>query len=339
MSNERLGRLISNIPNPTNAELAELEARYIKNYHFDYSAIKKIDIDDLLDLHIADIPEVKLNSLEEDIALAKRIENGGDDAQEAREALFYSVVYMVISEASKKTKDKQEMMDLVQEGNLILWEKAIEKYDWRHGFKFSTYAMWWIRSAQSRYLSRNSRPYRVPEKVILDSKIVVRTFDRLSDENQHKPTLKDISEVTGIKPDKARELFDFAKQKYVSLSSPTNKRDDMEVEETAEDHKSLHGIALEDSIDEKNHIEFVKSKIVEELSHLIPRQREVLKFRLGIGNQNIWNGDYMPFEKIGKIMGGITRERVRQIQRDGLRNIKDRKIHNLLITILSSSKI
>src|SRR3989344_6051386 len=131
MSNERLGRLISNIPNPTNAELAELEARYIKNYHFDYSAIKKIDIDDLLDLHIADIPEVKLNSLEEDIALAKRIENGGDDAQEAREALFYSVVYMVISEASKKTKDKQEMMDLVQEGNLILWEKAIEKYDWR----------------------------------------------------------------------------------------------------------------------------------------------------------------------------------------------------------------
>ncbi|QQG41599.1 MAG: sigma-70 family RNA polymerase sigma factor [Candidatus Woesebacteria bacterium] len=336
MSKERPAKPTFNLPNPTDDDLAQIEEKYIKNYKFDHSLITNVEIDDMLGLHLASLPQIKLNSLEEDIALAKRIEKGGEDAYEAREALLYSVAHMVISEAAKRAKDKQTMMDLVQEGNLVLWEKAIEGYNWRRGFKFSTFAMWWIKAAQSRTINRNSGAYRIPENVIYSSRKVRNTMYQLTAEKGHTPTLEDISEKTEIKPARVKKLLDYTRQRQVSLSSKINPHDDTEIADQLEDENAPYRNSLEDQIDENDITETLKRKVDSELSKLISRQREVLKFRLGIGNQNKWNGERMTFEQIGKIMGGITRERVRQIQRDGLRHIKDREVHELLLTILST---
>lgn len=335
MPKERANKEGSNIPDPTNAELAELENTYLKNYRFDYSAIQKVDIKDLLGLHLADIPEIQMNTLEEDIALAKRIEKGGEDANEAREALLYSVSHMIVSEAVKYTLDRQTMMDLIQEGHMAVWEKAIKRYDWKRGFKFSTYAMWWIRSVQFRYLSKNSRPFNVSEKMIFDSNKVAEVFSRSSTKNQYNDALKDVAETIGIKPSKVKELLDLANQKLISLSSLTNTPEKTEFGETIEDKAALHGASLEDRIDEKQVLDSFRVKLTGELSHLIPRQRQVIMFRLGIGNNNEWDGKPMALEQIGKIMGGVSRERVRQIQKEALRHIKDKEIREILIKFLS----
>jgi RNA polymerase primary sigma factor len=254
--------------------------------------------------YLREIGKVPLLTAEEEVELAKRYENN-DKA--AKDKLTESNLRLVVSIAKKYIGRGLSLLDLIQEGNQGLI-RAVEKYDWRKGYKFSTYATWWIRQAITRAIADQARTIRIPVHMVETINKLYRISRRLMQDLGREPTAEEIAEEAEIDPDRVREIFKIA-QEVTSLEAPVG-----------EDQESFLGDFIPDEsqlspVDQASK-QLLKDHLDEVLSTLSDREAKVLKLRFGLeGNKQ------MTLEEVGKVFG-VTRERIRQIEAKALRKLK-----------------
>ncbi|MFV1917438.1 MAG: RNA polymerase sigma factor RpoD, partial [Patescibacteria group bacterium] len=254
--------------------------------------------------YLREIGRVPLLIAEEEVELAKRNERR---EKAAKDKLTESNLRLVVSIAKKYIGRGLSLLDLIQEGNQGLI-RAVEKYDWRRGFKFSTYATWWIRQAITRAIADQARTIRIPVHMVETINKLYRISRRLMQELGREPTAEEIGEEVELGPDRVREIFKIA-QEVTSLEAPVG-----------EDQESFLGDFIPDEsqlspVDQASK-QLLKDHLDEVLHTLSDREARVLKLRFGLeGNKQ------MTLEEVGKIFG-VTRERIRQIEAKALRKLK-----------------
>ncbi len=256
---------------------------------------------DLILDYFGEDPEKLKNSAEE-------IERAFKNIKKAKEELVNSNLRLIISIARKYAPKGAFLSDLIQEGNIGLL-KAVEKFDYRKGFKFSTYATWWIRQNISRYLAENTRTIRVPvhiiEAIYKISKIVYTKFYQ---EYGREPTLEELSKETGLSVEKLNYIFKIMKQP-ISLESSIGEDEDVTLKDFIEDHSVLKPEEVTFNL-------ALSEKIRELLKTLSAREEKIIRLRFGIGEK-----EPCTLEEVGKKFG-ITKERIRQIEGHALRKLK-----------------
>ncbi|MCA9392081.1 RNA polymerase sigma factor RpoD [candidate division WWE3 bacterium] len=255
-------------------------------------------------MYLTEIGKVSLLTKEEEIMLAKRVEQG-DEA--AVEKLIRSNLRLVVSIAKKYLGRNLSMLDLIQEGNMGLM-KAVKKYDWRRGFKFSTYATWWIRQAITRAIADQARTIRVPVHMIETINKFHRISRQMAQELGREPEPEEVAKKMGLDPEKGREILKIA-QEPTSLQKKVGEDDDSELADFIEDEMVM-------SPDEAASAELLKEQMREVLETLTPRERKVLELRFGLED-----GRGRTLEEVGRDFG-VTRERIRQIEAKALRKLK-----------------
>ncbi|MCH7641138.1 RNA polymerase sigma factor RpoD [Patescibacteria group bacterium] len=254
--------------------------------------------------YLREIGRVPLLVAEEEVELAKRNEKR---EKAAKDKLTESNLRLVVSIAKKYIGRGLSLLDLIQEGNQGLI-RAVEKYDWRKGYKFSTYATWWIRQAITRAIADQARTIRIPVHMVETINKLYRTSRRLMQELGREPTPEEIGEEVELEPDRVREIFKIA-QEVTSLEAPVG-----------EDQESFLGDFIPDEgqpspVDQASK-QLLKDHLDEVLHTLSDREARVLKLRFGLeGNKQ------MTLEEVGKVFG-VTRERIRQIEAKALRKLK-----------------
>jgi RNA polymerase primary sigma factor len=254
--------------------------------------------------YLREIGKVPLLVAEEEIELAKRYEKS---EKAAKDKLTESNLRLVVSIAKKYIGRGLSLLDLIQEGNQGLI-RAVEKYDWRKGFKFSTYATWWIRQATTRAIADQARTIRIPVHMVETINKLYRISRRLMQELGREPTAEEIAEQAELDPDRVREIFKIA-QEVTSLEAPVG-----------DDQESFLGDFIPDEtqlspVDQASK-QLLKDHLDEVLATLSEREAKVLKLRFGLeGNKQ------MTLEEVGKVFG-VTRERIRQIEAKALRKLK-----------------
>lgn len=254
--------------------------------------------------YLREIGRVPLLSAEDEIELAKRYEKA---EKKAKDKLTESNLRLVVSIAKKYIGRGLSLLDLIQEGNQGLI-RAVEKYDWRKGFKFSTYATWWIRQAITRAIADQARTIRIPVHMVETINKLYRTSRRLMQELGREPTPEEIGDELELDAERVREIFKIA-QEVTSLETPVG-----------DDQESFLGDFIPDEsqlspVDQASK-QLLKDHLDEVLSTLSDREARVLKLRFGLeGNKQ------MTLEEVGKVFG-VTRERIRQIEAKALRKLK-----------------
>ena len=266
-----------------------------------------VNIDDPVKVYLKEIGRVPLLSPEEEIDLAVKIQNGGPDGDKAKQRLSEANLRLVVSIAKRYVGRGMQFLDLIQEGNLGLI-KAVEKFDHTKGFKFSTYATWWIRQAITRAIADQARTIRIPVHMVETINKVIRVSRQLLQELGHDPSPEEISEEMGMPVDKVREILKIA-QEPVSLETPIGEEEDSHLGDFIPDED-----ASEPS--EAASFTLLKEQLVEVLSTLTPREEKVLKLRFGIED-----GRTRTLEEVGKEFN-VTRERIRQIEAKALRKLR-----------------
>lgn len=314
------------IPEPTEEELAtieselkEIEGKDFKNYLFDYKAKDTVEADDLLELYFTDLPKIiKFNTLEEDTGLAKRIESG-DSPEEARDTFYYSIARIAISEALKKRGRGTDVLDLIQEANMGIL-RAIEKYDWRRGNKFSTYATHWIRSKINRALATDSGPIAIPVEAIYSISRLKRIRQMFSERHDRKPSPEELAIITDMTPEDAEDLLNTARLMQVkSFSTPVERGDGESEEEFGdfiEDKSALYRDELEDKID----LSLLKGTLNKVLADIPLREAMILVFRKGYG---------FTLEDTGAILN-VTKQRIKQLETKALGRVQCKEVRQKL---------
>ena len=263
-----------------------------------------IAIDDPVKVYLKDIGKVPLLSSEEEVDLAIRISNG-DIA--ARQRLSEANLRLVVSIAKRYLGRGMQFLDLIQEGNLGLI-KAVEKFDYTKGFKFSTYATWWIRQAITRAIADQARTIRIPVHMVETINKVKKVQSQLRHQNGHEPTPDEIADEIDMPVDKVREIMRVA-QEPVSLETPIGEEEDSHLGDFIPDNDAPA------PADAASHT-MLREQLADVLSTLTPREEKVLRLRFGLED-----GRSRTLEEVGKEFN-VTRERIRQIEAKALRKLR-----------------
>lgn len=266
--------------------------------------IKEIDVGDPVKMYLKEIGKVPLLTREEEVELAKRIEAGDE---EAKKHLAEANLRLVVSIAKKHIGRGMSFLDLIQEGNLGLI-KAVEKFDYTKGYKFSTYATWWIRQSITRAIADQGRTIRVPVHMIENINKLVRTQRQLVQDLGREPTPEEIAETMNIEVDKVMDMMRIA-QKPISLETPIGEEEDSQLGDFIEDEH------IDTPVDITTQI-FLKEQLFEVLETLTPREQQVLRLRFGLDD-----GRTRTLEEVGQVFD-VTRERIRQIEAKALRKLR-----------------
>ncbi len=267
-------------------------------------AVEEAMATDPIHLYLKEIARTPLLKQAEEVELAKRIEQG-DVA--AAEQMVRANLRLVVSVARKYLGRGLSLTDLIQEGNIGLM-RAIQKFDWRRGFKFSTYATWWIRQAITRAIADQSRTIRIPVHVSESISRFTRVTQELSQELGRIPTPEEIAKAAGISVDKVHGLIR-ASQRPISLETPVGDEEETQLGDFISDHGSH---APEEAATQL----LLRQEIEEVLDMLTPREKKVIELRFGLDN-----GKQRTLEEVGEIFG-ISRERIRQIEAEALRKLR-----------------
>ncbi|HOJ92279.1 MAG TPA: RNA polymerase sigma factor RpoD [Dictyoglomaceae bacterium] len=254
-------------------------------------------------MYLKEIGKIPLLTPEEEVELAKRVEQGDE---EAKKKLIEANLRLVVSVAKRYIGRGLLFLDLIQEGNLGLI-KAVEKFDWRKGYKFSTYATWWIRQAITRAIADQARTIRIPVHMVETMNKIHKVTRQLTQELGRKPTEEEIAEKSGLPVERIREISMMG-QEPLSLEMPVGEDEDNHLADFVENK----GLSPADVSIQKS----LKKDIEELLNELSEREREILKLRFGLE-------DNQPrtLEEVGKLFN-VTRERIRQIEAKALRRLR-----------------
>ena len=270
----------------------------------DVSLPKGIAIDDPVRMYLKEIGKVPLLSAEEEIELAKRMEQGDE---EAKKRLCEANLRLVVSIAKRYVGRGMLFLDLIQEGNLGLI-KAVDKFDWRKGYKFSTYATWWIRQAITRSIADQARTIRIPVHMVETINKLIRISRQLLQEYGREPTPEEIAVEMDISEEKVREILKIA-QEPVSLETPIGEEEDSHLGDfIPDDDVPVPADAAAFSM--------LKEQLIEVLDTLTEREQKVLRLRFGLDD-----GRARTLEEVGKKFD-VTRERIRQIEAKALRKLR-----------------
>ncbi|ERI09902.1 RNA polymerase sigma factor RpoD [Aneurinibacillus aneurinilyticus] len=276
-----------------------------EDYTFDDLSVPPgVKINDPVRMYLKEIGRVPLLSAEEEIQLAERIEQGDE---EAKRRLAEANLRLVVSIAKRYVGRGMLFLDLIQEGNMGLI-KAVEKFDYRKGFKFSTYATWWIRQAITRAIADQARTIRIPVHMVETINKLIRVSRQLLQELGREPSPEEIAEKMDLTPEKVREIMKIA-QEPVSLETPIGEEDDSHLGDFIEDQDAL---APSDAAA----YELLKEQLEDVLDTLTEREENVLRLRFGLDD-----GRTRTLEEVGKVFG-VTRERIRQIEAKALRKLR-----------------
>ncbi len=270
----------------------------------DLSVPPGIKINDPVRMYLKEIGRVPLLSADEEIELAKRIEQGDE---EAKKRLAEANLRLVVSIAKRYVGRGMLFLDLIQEGNMGLI-KAVEKFDYDKGFKFSTYATWWIRQAITRAIADQARTIRIPVHMVETINKLIRVQRQLLQDFGREPTPEEVAEEMELTPEKVREILKIA-QEPVSLETPIGEEDDSHLGDFIEDQDAL---APSDAAA----YELLKEQLEDVLDTLTDREENVLRLRFGLDD-----GRTRTLEEVGKVFG-VTRERIRQIEAKALRKLR-----------------
>lgn len=261
-------------------------------------------VNDPVRMYLKEIGVVPLLSNEEEKELAIAVENGD---LEAKQRLAEANLRLVVSIAKRYVGRGMQFLDLIQEGNMGLM-KAVDKFDYSKGFKFSTYATWWIRQAITRAIADQARTIRIPVHMVETINKLVREQRNLLQELGQDPTPEQIAERMGMTPDKVREILKIA-QEPVSLETPIGEEDDSHLGDFIEDE------VIENPVDYTTRV-VLREQLDEVLDTLTDREENVLRLRFGLDD-----GKMRTLEDVGKVFN-VTRERIRQIEAKALRKLR-----------------
>ncbi|HEU5377387.1 MAG TPA: RNA polymerase sigma factor RpoD [Ktedonobacteraceae bacterium] len=279
-------------------------------------------LDDPVRMYLREIGRVPLLSAEEEVRLAQRMERGRgemlkpatsrnyriiEDGEEAQRRLTEANLRLVVSVAKKYIGRGMSLLDLIQEGNIGLI-RAVEKFDYVKGFKFSTYATWWIRQAITRAIADQARTIRIPVHMVETINRLIRISRRLLQDLGREPTSEEIAAQMEISPEKVREIIKVS-QEPVSLETPIGEEEDSHLGDFIEDHTALA------PADAASH-QLLKEQVEDVLDSLTERERKVLQLRFGLDD-----GRSRTLEEVGKEFH-VTRERIRQIEAKALRKLR-----------------
>ena len=270
----------------------------------DISVPDGVSIEDPVRMYLKEIGKVPLLSAEEEIELAKRMEEGDE---QAKQKLAEANLRLVVSIAKRYVGRGMLFLDLIQEGNLGLI-KAVEKFDYRKGYKFSTYATWWIRQAITRAIADQARTIRIPVHMVETINKLIRVSRQLLQELGREPQPEEIAEVMDIPVERVREILKIS-QEPVSLETPIGEEEDSHLGDFIQD----------DNVPvpaEAAAFTLLKEQLVEVLGTLTEREQKVLRLRFGLDD-----GRARTLEEVGKEFN-VTRERIRQIEAKALRKLR-----------------
>ena len=286
-------------------DIDELEAvEDIKVEDIDLASMEGINIDDPVRMYLREIGRIPLLSYDEELELAKKV-LAGDEA--AKQKLAESNLRLVVSIAKKYVGRGMLFLDLIQEGNMGLI-KAVEKFDYTKGYKFSTYATWWIRQAITRAIADQARTIRIPVHMVETINKLIRTSRHLLQQLGREPTPEEIAQEMEIPVEKVMEIQKIA-QDPVSLETPIGEEDDSHLGDFIQDEDSP---APQDSAA----YTLLKEQLEEVMNTLTPREAKILKLRFGLED-----GRARTLEEVGREFQ-VTRERIRQIEAKALRKLR-----------------
>ncbi|EPR13964.1 RNA polymerase sigma factor RpoD [Ruminiclostridium papyrosolvens] len=283
---------------------AEMEEIQLTDEELDISIPEGISIDDPVRMYLKEIGKVPLLSADEEIDLAHRMENGDI---EAKRRLAEANLRLVVSIAKRYVGRGMQFLDLIQEGNLGLI-KAVEKFDYRRGFKFSTYATWWIRQAITRAIADQARTIRIPVHMVETINKLIRVSRQLLQELGREPQPDEIAKEIGMSVDKVREIMKIS-QEPVSLETPIGEEEDSHLGDFIPDDDAPAPA-------EAAAFTLLKEQLIDVLDTLTAREEKVLRLRFGLDD-----GRARTLEEVGKEFN-VTRERIRQIEAKALRKLR-----------------
>lgn len=295
--------IVDNDGNPSNLSLKK-QKDVEKAELNDMTAPSSVRMNDPVRMYLKEIGRVPLLNADQEIDLAKRIENNDD---KAKQELAEANLRLVVSIAKRYVGRGMSFLDLIQEGNMGLM-KAVDKFDYRLGFKFSTYATWWIRQAITRAIADQARTIRIPVHMVETINKLIRIQRQLLQDLGREPTPEEIGAEMDMSTDKVREILKIA-QEPVSLETPIGEEDDSHLGDFIEDKDAT-------SPEQHASYELLKEQLEEVLDTLTDREENVLRLRFGLND-----GRTRTLEEVGRVFG-VTRERIRQIEAKALRKLR-----------------